>query len=186
MSKLDFNKNMSRYLSARRRWRPSYSSPLAKLSLSRSKIVLNDAGNLQEVKSELEVKRRFREWYQDHFSRQKQTQVVEEISFEEPVTDDFDADFAVDDVPEVEPVQQRGPGLWARFSSYFSRQEHAAPSREQIDEVFSDDVKGDLKDVAQHFVGIVEKLSHRQREVVKQTHEFEAIKDVFRKHNIIK
>ena len=88
---------------------------------------------------------------------------------------------------QVEEYQEdsSSPGFFARLSSMFSR-DAPTPEYEPIENVHVDDMKNDLKFVASNFVGLMEQMGHRNRERVKNTEEFAEIKEIFKKHSIIK
>lgn len=179
---LDFNKDISRYLSARKRWRPSYKG--LSLRFTRPTIKMGPDGALHS--EERTIKQRFSEWYAERFPKNESAEVM--------VHDDF----AVDSEP-VSVVQEplhleeyaedasysESSGLWSRVSSIFERKPLPV-AEEPIEAVHVQDMKSDLKHLANNFVGLMECMNHRQRERVKATKEFGQMKELFQKHNIIK
>lgn len=186
MADKDFNRSLSRYLSARKRWRPQY---LPTFSLPRKKTrIMMEGGEVVEAEPEPSTLDRFKAWYGSRFTRSNESEDVDMGS----LNSDFEAEpvYEAEEEPvQVELVQDMpdasGPGFFDRLKMKFSRSSRA---EEDVSpqELFLDELKGDMKLVASNFVGVMETLSHRQREKVKATEEFDTIKEVFRKHNIIK
>jgi len=181
-SKLEFNKNLSRYLSARKRWRPSYNSLYFRLSKPRLRSEDGSAFNAED----LTIRRRFAAWYDRQFAK-KQTEYLGLPVLGETETVDLNeapVSVHVETISDEQTVVKES--FFARLRAKFSRQEVPQVSAEEIDNIYVEDMKSDLKKVANRFVGIVEKLGHRHREQLKNTQEFNEIKEIFRKHNIIK
>ncbi|HLC84411.1 MAG TPA: hypothetical protein VJH22_01315 [Candidatus Nanoarchaeia archaeon] len=205
--RMDFNRNLSRYLSARKRWRPRAASPFS-LRLPFSKVELDENGEAPPSWTS-----KIRAWYGEMRSShedsgaflhrriapnernspyQSPMPAAEEQPMPEPYEelpeahDELDDDLNEEPRVEIDDVPPpASPGLFQRIGGWFSRTPDA-PVEHEIQEVFVDELRGDLKVLATNFVGILEHMSHREREKIKQTEQFTSMKDIFRKHNIIK
>ena len=178
--RMDFNRNLSRYLSARKRWRPRAASPFS-LRLPFSKVELDENGEAPPSWTS-----KIRAWYRSPMPAAEEQPMPEPNEELPEAHDELDDDLNEEPRVEIDDVPPpASPGLFQRIGGWFSRTPDA-PVEHEIQEVFVDELRGDLKVLATNFVGILEHMSHREREKIKQTEQFTSMKDIFRKHNIIK